>query len=124
MTGALFKTSGACACMAVRFQVLLESSVALCHCELCRRTSGGPLQGWVNGVRASLTHSGKTTTWRSSSHATRHFCGRCGSSLFLFEDEAVDMVEVAVGALEDQAAITSHRVGFRDGRPPWFPNIL
>ena len=42
---------GGCSCPAVSFSVRASPEVALCHCETCRRCSGGIGMGWINGDR-------------------------------------------------------------------------
>ncbi|WP_420565522.1 GFA family protein [Thalassobaculum sp.] len=78
--------TGGCFCGAVRFEVAgrpLRSSI--CHCGICRRTTGGPFG--VGGVwlRESVSRWGETTAYASSDRAWRHFCPSCGATVF-FED--------------------------------------
>jgi hypothetical protein len=99
------EANGRCACGLIRFAVMLERRVGVCRCEVCRRTSGLPFQGWVNARRDSLRVYGLPAQWRSSEHASRQFCAACGSSLFLFEDSQTPLVEVALTAIDDQKLI-------------------
>lgn len=111
---------GRCACRRVEYAVhALELEAAVCHCETCRRASGGAGMAWVNGDRATLRTYGAVHSWRSSDHAMRQLCPQCGSQLFLLEDGEPGVVEVAVGTLDDASAIRSTRSAFANQRPRW-----
>jgi hypothetical protein len=117
----LHPVTGGCACGAVRYACDIESETALCSCDLCRRSSGSAFQAWVNGSRASLRASGELGTWASSGHAVRRFCCACGTSLFLFERDEPEVVEVAAGTIDAPDGITSARVSraYAHKRPAW-----
>ena len=113
--------TGQCACGRVTYRCDIESEVALCSCGLCRRSSGAAYQGWVNGVRSSLNIGGMTKSWASTDHATRHFCAACGSTLFLYERDELEIVEIAAGTVDAPDGIASSRIAkaYRDQRPRW-----
>lgn len=94
--------AGSCFCGGVRFTVTgapLRSS--LCHCDICRRETGGPFGAGGVWRRDAVTHSGATTTYASSKKARRHFCPTCGATVF-FEDLAGPNVwEVMLALLDD-----------------------
>ena len=117
----LHPVTGACACGAVRYACAVESETALCSCDLCRRSSGSAFQAWVDGSRASLSVTGELGTWASTSHATRSFCRACGTSLFLFERDEPEVVEVAAGTIDAPDGITSARISrtYADKCPAW-----
>ena len=74
---------------------------------------------WVDGIRSSLSIHGPVSRWRSSSHAYRHFCGVCGTQLLLIEDADEDIVEIAVGSLDQQDSLTVDHESYVDSRPAW-----
>ena len=86
---------------------------------MCRRATGGPyaVLAWFRG--ADLCWSGEAPVCRrSSSIATRGFCSRCGTPLFLAYDDS-DQIAVMVGVIDDPAAfIPSHHYGC-ESRLPW-----
>ena len=101
---------GRCACRRVEYAVhALELEAAVCYCESCRRASGGAGMAWLEGERATLRTYGALHTWQSSEHAVRQLCPQCGSQLFRLEEGRPDVVEVAVGTLDDPGAIRSTR---------------
>lgn len=74
---------GGCLCGGVTYEVAgpLRPVVA-CHCVQCRKTSGHYVAATQAAI-ADITIGGETLAWyRSSDHAERGFCGRCGSNLF------------------------------------------
>jgi len=74
---------------------------------------------WVDGARSSLSMRGPVSRWRSSTHAYRHFCAVCGTHLLLIEDAGGDSVEIAVGALEQQSALSVDHESHLASRPAW-----
>ena len=117
----LHAVSGRCACGAVTYTCLAERETALCSCDICRRSSGSGFQGWVNAERKSLVVQGGLGSWASTDHTRREFCPRCGSSLFLFERNEPEVVEVATGTLDQPDGIDSTRVSeaYAHKRPAW-----
>ena len=78
----------------------------LCHCSACRRASGAPCVAWFTVPRAAwrLT-SGRTASFRSSTHATRSFCPRCGTPVTFASDRFPDEIDVTTGSLDDPEAL-------------------
>jgi hypothetical protein len=111
--------SGRCACGQTVFEVRAATASAVCYCDTCRRVSGGLGMAWVDGKRSSLSMHGPVSRWRSSTHAYRHFCAVCGTHLLLIEDAGGDSVEIAVGALEQQSALSVDHERYVASRPTW-----
>lgn len=111
---------GHCACRRVEYAVhALELEAVVCHCELCRRASGGAGMAWIAGDRATLRVYGAVHTWRLSEQGARQLCPACGSQLFRLDDTQPGLVAVAVGTLDDANAIRSTRSDFASQRPRW-----
>ncbi len=75
---------GGCLCGGVRYEVAggLRAVIA-CHCSQCRRSSGHFVAASGAPSTALTVAEPTTLAWyRSSDHAERGFCSRCGSSLF------------------------------------------
>lgn len=93
---------GGCLCGAVRYRVSDPFGAGYCHCEMCRRMSGGSAIIWAAvEERRSVLISGSPLVYRSSDRARRQFCGACGSTLFLLYDELPGMVLFATGSLDE-----------------------
>ena len=71
---------------------------------MCRRSHGAAFVTWfgVPPERLRIT-SGEDRLSRhpSSDHATRSFCGRCGSSLFFESTRYPERVDVVLANMED-----------------------
>ena len=76
--------TGKCLCGSVTFSAQgVDPHVHSCHCNMCRKWSGGPaLAAAVEQV--SFTGEEHITRYDSSDWAQRGFCGRCGTNLFYF----------------------------------------
>ena len=81
MTDATRK-SGRCLCGAVRFTAVTADTMHACHCEICRRQSGGVFLSVDCGDSVVVEDEAALTTFESSDWAERQFCARCGSNLF------------------------------------------
>lgn len=105
------KLEGSCQCGAVSFS--LESKTPYpymrCYCSVCRKTDGGG--GYainLMGEAASLQVRDEADTKRSyhalidgkESVAERHFCGRCGSSLWLWDPRWPELIHPLASAID------------------------
>lgn len=85
--------AGGCLCGDVR---LVASGrpyrVGLCHCMDCRKHHGALFHASAIFPQAAVTITGETRDF-----AGRHFCPRCGSSVF---SRSGDEIEVNLGALD------------------------
>jgi hypothetical protein len=56
----------------------IESDFSACHCDMCRRWTGGPL---LSAISKEVSWQGEDviTTIKSSEWAERGFCSKCGS---------------------------------------------
>jgi hypothetical protein len=107
---------GSCHCGAVTFSV--ESShpypYQRCYCSICRKTQGGGgyainLAGNARSMRirgrknigiyhAKLKEDGERRAHRSN--AERHFCGLCGSGLWLYSSEWPELIHPFASAID------------------------
>ena len=105
---------GGCLCGDVR---LLASGrpyrVGLCHCLDCRKHHGALFYAAAVYPQNAVTITGETRDYRG-----RHFCPRCGSSVFARSE---DEIEVHLGALDapDQLLPTYENWTIR--RESWLP---
>ena len=98
---------GGCLCRAVRYECSGPiESVALCHCESCRRSCGAHVVAWftvrTDGFR--LSH-GTAREFASSPPVRRTFCAQCGSPLTYRHRDRADCIDVTVATLEDPSAL-------------------
>jgi len=86
-------TTASCLCGAVRLAVTGEPfRVGLCHCMDCRKHHGALFHASAIFPEGAVSVSGETRDY-----AGRHFCPRCGSSVF---GVSGDEVEVNLGAFD------------------------
>jgi hypothetical protein len=105
---------GGCLCGAVRFVATGRPyRVGLCHCLDCRKHSGSLFQTLAMFPQGAVKVEGET-----GEHAGRHFCPRCGSSVFCrYGDE----IEVSVGALDAPDQLTPTYENWTVRREAWLP---
>ena len=90
----MVQLAGGCLCGDVRFVATGRPyRVGLCHCLDCRKHHGALFHASAIFPAETVTVHGETRDY-----AGRHFCPRCGSSVFA---RTGDEVEVSVGALDE-----------------------
>ena len=114
--------TGGCACGNVRYEIDLDrlDDIAICHCSMCRRSTGGTHVTWATVPRAAFRWtSGPARTFRSSDHAVRHFCARCGSQLAFVTDREPGAMDITVTTLDDAGSHAPDRHIWTSSRLPW-----
>lgn len=111
-------TEGRCLCGAVTVRAELGRGISACHCEMCRRWSGG-IQMGIEAPAARAEISGPVATYASSSFAERAWCGLCGSALWLrnTHGEGSDAYEFVPGLFENAGGARLVREVFADRCP-------
>lgn len=91
---------GGCLCGKVRFSARdVEHQHHACHCQMCRRWTGGPaFAARVGSIDFDGQESPKN--YASSKWAERGFCNHCGTSLY-YHLRGDDIYYVNVGAFDD-----------------------
>lgn len=106
--------TGACLCGAVRFTATLpDRALGVCWCSQCRRQCSGPLVA-VSAAERWLI-DGFPGSWRASDHATRGFCGKCGSTLYWQRDG--EGPQFTLGALDARDGYRIASVVHPEDRP-------
>ena len=98
-----FPVSGGCHCGAVRYTMHAPPlSVQHCHCENCRKTSGGlsVTGGVLPRDKVQIEGADNLTAYRSSVSFERQFCRTCGCQLFGYEDGEAALFYVDVATLD------------------------
>jgi len=120
MTALKTPLQGGCACGAVRYEVTQAPyHRTLCHCTICRRSSGAPCVAWfsvhLDGLRIV---KGAARTYRSSPGAVRSFCDACGTPL-TFQGDGLPEIDVTVCSLDAPEQVPPDDQTFTRSRLKW-----
>lgn len=103
---------GSCHCRSVRFRVESEEPYPfmVCYCSICRKTAGGGgnainLGGrsetlLVEGEEHISIYQARIDEKRDPSPGRRHFCGKCGSALWVFDPRWPELVHPFASAID------------------------
>lgn len=109
--------TGGCLCGDVRFVATGRPyRVGLCHCLDCRKHHGALFHAAAIFPEDAVTIEGETRDY-----AGRHFCPRCGSSVF---SRSADELEVSIGALDSPDQFQPTYELWIGRREPWLPAFL
>ncbi|MFP5424900.1 MAG: GFA family protein [Gammaproteobacteria bacterium] len=106
--------SAGCLCGDVRIEATGRPyRVGLCHCLDCRKFHGALFHASAIFPQAAVTITGETRDY-----AGRHFCPRCGSSVF---NRSADEVEVNLGAMDVPDQLQPTYESWTVRREGWLP---
>ncbi len=109
---------GGCFCKKVRYRIDDGDYLALnCHCTMCRHIHAAPFVSWLVVPAQFFRYvAGSATTLRSSERGTRYFCSSCGTHVACTNDGHPNIVDVAIGSLDDPRAVRPTREVYTDTR--------
>ena len=117
--------TGGCLCGSVRYEYTgrLEKA-SYCHCDDCRRDTGGPYTVGVPAKADALRIisgriKGYTSTGDSGKEITRQFCPECGSPLFTRSQLHPDSVWIKAGSLDKPQSIKPTHQLWTQCAVPW-----
>ena len=98
--------TGGCLCGAIRYRVTgPATATSLCHCDSCRRSTGGPSLAWAIFDQDKVEIlSGELAVHRSSPGVERGFCAACGTSLTYARENRPGLFDVTTASLDDPEA--------------------
>ena len=106
--------TGGCLCGDVRLVATgRPNRVALCHCLDCRKHHGALFYAGAIFPQDAVTIQGETRHY-----GNRHFCPRCGSSVFSRSD---DEIEVHLGILDAPNQFAPTYESWTIRRESWLP---
>jgi hypothetical protein len=119
------RLEGSCHCASVTFSVEGSAPVPFmrCYCTICRKTAGGGGYAINLGAEAAtLKVSGQRHVRKyqavlrepgqpeQRSSAVRHFCGRCGSALWLWDPTWPELVHPHASAIDTPLPVPPEHV--------------
>ena len=108
--------TGGCLCGDVRFVATGQPyRVGICHCFDCRKHQGALYAAYAIFFQDAVTITGETGEYQG-----RHFCSRCGSSVF---SRSGDEVEVHLGALDAIDQVNPSYELWTVRREGWLPEF-
>ena len=112
---------GQCLCGFVSYEAQgTPKQETSCHCSLCRRSAGAPFVSWFTVRRDDFrVTSGEPATFRSSDHATRAFCPRCGTQLTFQSTHFPDEIDVTICSLDEPELVRPRDHTFASSRLSW-----
>jgi hypothetical protein len=136
------KLEGSCHYGKVHFSVESKAPYPFmrCYCSICRKTAGGggyainlhgdaqtlKLRGEkhvkVYRVRLDRTAGGRDqpNAARKKSTGRRHFCGECGSALWVYDPEWPDLIQPFASAIDTTLPVPPETVDIMlQSRPNW-----
>ena len=114
--------TGGCLCGGVRFTIdALPAQISVCHCDMCRRWTGGPMMAIHPDKPIRLDKDDSLNWYRSSDWASRGFCSTCGASLFYRLAETPGDLIATAGALDHPSRVTGLKSEiFIDEKPEFY----
>lgn len=109
------RLSGRCLCGAVTFTAVPRGGMHACHCESCRRWSGGVYLS-VECEDVQVADPAALGVHDSSEWAERRFCKSCGSSLIWAMKDGSGSA-VSIQAFDDPAAFAFADEIFIESKP-------
>lgn len=111
---------GQCLCGEVSFEIEETSEVAVCHCGMCRKWSGGPHMS-LESKSVQITGKDHIQRYASSEWGSRSFCKQCGTNLFyqLNADPQTFYLNSQLFDFPAQAQIVSEI--YVDHKPTFYP---
>jgi len=128
------KLEGSCHCRAVRYEVDSPQPYpyCLCYCSTCRKTAGNGGFAINLGAEADtlrVTGREHVRVYRpghvdehdgNESPQERHFCGRCGTALWVQDPRWPDLVHPHAGTVDRELPQPPERVHIMlDFKAPW-----
>ena len=115
---------GGCACGGVRFEIDGDlAGVQLCHCSICRRSSGTAFAANIPVKTAAFRLTSGAELLRefeSSPGKRRTFCGACGSPIHSRADAVADTVRIRAGSLDAPTGTRPVFHFFTDSKADWW----
>lgn len=96
--------TGGCLCGHIRFNISGDPiGTGYCHCEICKKSLGAPVNAWVAFFNSDITFVDATPQqYQSIDIVERGFCPKCGTSLSyrLIKPEISQFLVICTGSMD------------------------
>jgi len=113
--------TGSCFCGDIEFAVTGPIKFCcFCHCESCRKASGGAFVPWATFARTGFrVTSGEMSLYRSSPGVTRGLCSRCGTSLTYEHENRTGEIDITPTSFSDPSRFAPSAHIWVEDKLPW-----
>ena len=116
--------SGQCLCGDIKYSIASEPlAMVQCHCNDCRKSTGTGHASNAFFKRDDVTIEGNPSSYSKETDTgsvnTRYFCTNCGSRVFSERDNAVGIIGIAAGCLDDSSWYKAKAIAFNKSKPSW-----
>ncbi len=116
--------TGNCLCNQVQFEFgRRPTNVSVCHCSICRRTTGSAFGAYVKVPDVDLTlidSADHLCSYNVTDKLSTQFCCICGSTVFARHTDYPGFVYVSLGAMGDDSNIRPTYHEFVGSKASWF----
>ena len=114
---------GSCLCQGVRFEIHgTLSNASHCHCSMCRKAHGAAFATYAQAKASEfrvVTGAELIARYRSSPGIVRTFCARCGATLQWIRESKPEIIDIALGVLDDDPGVRPAMHIFVGSKAPW-----
>jgi hypothetical protein len=112
---------GGCYCGRIRYEAAGPiSQESICHCSICRKTTGAPFVAWFSVPRAQFKFVlGEPKRFQSTPKGTRTFCPDCATQLTFEHQDRADFIDITTCSLDDPSRPAPKDHIWTERRLPW-----
>lgn len=111
---------GGCRCGKVRFKAAGDPKfVANCHCEDCRRSTGGAFSTWIGFETGQVSWPNPPDLHESSPATARGFCAVCGTPVSFSSEKWAGETHFLIGTFDNPDQFTPTGDAFAAEKLPW-----
>jgi len=112
---------GGCSCGEVRYEAADSPDfVCVCHCESCRRASGGAMVAWATFRQANFRITRGALRYQESSQGVRRgHCAGCGTSITYQNVTRPGEIDLTLASFDEPASFKPSAHIWTEDKLPW-----
>ena len=115
---------GSCLCGAVAFELASPFiSANICHCRQCQKSHGGGGAAYGSCMKQDvvwLTGKKRIRRYASSERVRRGFCKDCGCSIYYYNKDFPNHIDIALGVLDSDPNIAPEKHIYVAEKSCWY----